>query len=249
MPELHLFQRVSSTNDVLRARSAAGAPAGTVAIADEQSAGRGQHGRSWEAPSGLSLLMSVLLRPRSGEALGAAPIRAGLALARALEQTTGLDVQIKWPNDVLLAGRKIAGVLCEATTISAGAAVVVGVGVNIGQGAADFSAGVAPIATSLRMAGRADVRRGALAGAILFALIADSERAGDPLDTHELRAFAARDVLRGHPVTIDDRPAGSALGITSHGALRIQTPERVMHVHTGSARITGARYVAQERVQ
>ncbi|MGH7443531.1 MAG: biotin--[acetyl-CoA-carboxylase] ligase, partial [Longimicrobiales bacterium] len=95
MPELHLFARVSSTNDVLRARAAAGAPAGAVAIADSQTAGRGQHGRSWDASPSLSLLMSVLLRPRSGEALGAAPIRAGLALARALEDAAELDVRLK----------------------------------------------------------------------------------------------------------------------------------------------------------
>lgn len=257
MPELHLFECVSSTNDVLRARAAAGAPAGTVAIADAQSAGRGQHARTWEAAPGLGLLMSLLLRPESSEALGAAPIRAGLALARALEQMTGLGVQLKWPNDVLIAQRKVAGVLCEATTSTAGASVVVGIGVNVAQRAADFSPEVAPIATSLRLAGAGDVRRGELAGAIVCALIADGERVAEPLDAHELRAFAMRDVLRGHVVTIDERPTGQALGITSHGALRVDTSERLVHLHTGSPRIAGTRYVeqqvtpvvAQERVQ
>lgn len=253
MPELHLFACVSSTNDVLRTRAAAGAPAGTVAIAELQSAGRGQHARSWEAAPRLSLLISLLLRPRSSEALGAAPIRAGLALARVLEQMTGLAVQLKWPNDVLLAQRKVAGVLCEATTTSSGASIVVGIGVNVAQRSEDFSPDIAPIATSLRLAGGGDVRRGELAGAIVCALIADGERIAEPLDAHELRAFAARDVLRGHAVAIDERPTGKALGITSHGALRVDTSERVVHVHTGSPRIAGTRDVAnqaaQERVQ
>src|SRR5262245_8491550 len=120
--------RVGSTQDELRALAAAGAPAFTAVRADEQTAGRGRRGRTWSAPAGTALLVSILLRPgRPADELGALSLVGGLAVCEAL-RTTGTRPRLRWPNDVVVDGRKIAGVLPELVE---GPAVVLGVGVNV----------------------------------------------------------------------------------------------------------------------
>ncbi len=247
MPELHLFARVSSTNDVVRRRAAAGAPARTTAIAETQTDGRGQHGRRWDSPPAASLLMSVLLRPPAIEALGTTPIRVGSAVARAIEECTGIDVRIKWPNDLIVDGRKIGGILCEASTSAAGAAIVAGIGINVTQQAHDFPQAITATAISLRQAGAASVDRGALAGAVLHALAGHEDRIAAPLEEAELQAFAARDALHGAAVVLDDGRTGIAAGITADGELRVRTDAGTISVHTKTVRTTGVRDVAHER--
>ena len=102
---------------------------GTVAVADVQTAGRGRLGRTWEAPPRSAVLVSVLLRPSADRPLPQLALVAGVAVADALEELTGLSVQIKWPNDVMLRRTKVAGILAEARE----SAVVVGIGVNVNQ--------------------------------------------------------------------------------------------------------------------
>ncbi|HYI74811.1 MAG TPA: biotin--[acetyl-CoA-carboxylase] ligase [Gaiellaceae bacterium] len=104
-------------------------PEGALVVADYQTGGRGRLGRSWAAPAGTSLLFSVLLKPPPHRPAPELSLVAGIAVADALERTLGLSVQIKWPNDVMLRRRKIAGCLAEARD----GAVVLGVGVNVGQ--------------------------------------------------------------------------------------------------------------------
>jgi BirA family biotin operon repressor/biotin-[acetyl-CoA-carboxylase] ligase len=134
--DVHLFEIVDSTNRYLLQRAAQGAAAGEVAVADEQSAGRGRLGRSWVAPPGSALLVSVLLRPAlPPERVHLVTLAAGLA---ALDALHGLDALgavdaseaagLKWPNDVVIGDRKLAGILAEA---DAGGAVVVGMGCNL----------------------------------------------------------------------------------------------------------------------
>jgi BirA family transcriptional regulator, biotin operon repressor / biotin---[acetyl-CoA-carboxylase] ligase len=127
---LDVVASTGSTNADLLAAAAAGAPEGRVLVAEEQTAGRGRLGRSWASVPGASLTFSVLLRPASVPQArrGWLPLLAGLAVAAAVRSAAGLDAVLKWPNDVLLDERKLAGILAEQSPD--GAAVVVGIGLN-----------------------------------------------------------------------------------------------------------------------
>ncbi len=152
-----------STNADLLAAAAAGAPAGTVLVAELQSGGRGRLGRSWVSPAGAGLTFSVLLRPVPPvPAWGWLPLLTGLALAR----TLGSAARLKWPNDVLLGpeGRKVAGILVQSSAVQAGAgqhsgAVVVGVGLNVSTGQDELPV---ETATSLLLEGHREVDRAEL---------------------------------------------------------------------------------------
>ena len=151
--------RVESTNDVAWEALADGLPDGTTVVADEQTRGRGREGRAWHTAPGQGLALSVALHPGcEREGFGFLPLVAGLALARALDRL-GLRARLKWPNDVLWEGKKLAGVLCESRRLATGDdAVVIGVGVNVGQRESDFPPELATLATSLALAGVATDR-------------------------------------------------------------------------------------------
>ncbi len=138
-------ERTASTMEDARRLALEGAPSGTTAAAGWQEQGRGRFpGRAWQSPAGQSLLFTVLLREPLGVPRIRLPLLAGLAVARTLEARFGLRPALKWPNDVLVDGRKICGVLCEAI----GDTVLVGVGLNVNQTA--FPAGLGRGAVSLR---------------------------------------------------------------------------------------------------
>ena len=120
--------RLGSTNEEALRLAAAGAPAGTLVWAREQTAGRGRRGRAWDSPPG-NLYCSVVLRPGRGKEAAQLSFAASVALAEALADAGGLTVRVKWPNDLMAGGSKIAGILLE--TAAAGNAVVVGTGVNV----------------------------------------------------------------------------------------------------------------------
>jgi BirA family biotin operon repressor/biotin-[acetyl-CoA-carboxylase] ligase len=134
-------------------------PEGAVAVADEQTEGRGRLGRRWLAPAGTSLLVSILLRPQVDPArLPELSVVAGRACAEAIAEVTGLEPEVKFPNDVLVGGRKVAGILAEASE----GRVVLGVGVNVSQAPGDLPADARTPATSLaietaRVVDRADL--------------------------------------------------------------------------------------------
>lgn len=235
IPELHIFDRISSTNDVIREAGTTGSPAGTTAIADFQAGGRGRLGRPWLAPPGSALLISTLLRPGASgalEAAGALPIRVGLALAEALRTVAGIAVALKWPNDVLVPSGKVAGILCEA----AGDFVVVGIGVNVSQEQTDFPPELRAAATSLRLATGQRISRARLAGEILFQLEHLRESPHRPLEAAELVRFAVVDALAGREVSLDGRAAGVAAGIDPLGALRVADGAEVRFVRAGTVR-------------
>ena len=123
---------VASTMDEIDALGEAGVPGGTVVVANEQTNGRGRAGRVWRAPSGSGLFLSILYRPNlAAAALSSLPLHVGIALAETIEFVSGLDCQLKWPNDVLVEGKKIAGIL--VTTRLQGDRVRfanIGVGIN-----------------------------------------------------------------------------------------------------------------------
>ncbi|MGH8987434.1 MAG: biotin--[acetyl-CoA-carboxylase] ligase, partial [Acidimicrobiales bacterium] len=164
------FATLPSTNDWLLERAREGAPAGLVAVADHQSAGRGRMGRRWEAPAGSCLLVSVLLRPLAAVSeLFACTAAAALETSDACRRLAGVEPDVKWPNDLVVGDAKVAGILAESDAGAPGGragsvAVVVGVGCNL-----DWSP---PGATSLAAHARGPVGRDALLDALLEGLAA-----------------------------------------------------------------------------
>jgi biotin-[acetyl-CoA-carboxylase] ligase BirA-like protein len=151
-----VFHRTASTNDVAWQAATGGNPEndGLLVLADEQSAGRGRLGHAWSAKAEQSILMSLLLRTPAADSLDRLTLLAGLAAAKAIEKAVAatlhqqVRVQIKWPNDLLIDDRKLAGVLVERR----GEQVVVGIGINVAQASGDFPPDVAPRAISIYQA-------------------------------------------------------------------------------------------------
>jgi BirA family biotin operon repressor/biotin-[acetyl-CoA-carboxylase] ligase len=168
---IHYLALADSTNEVARRLADAGAPEGTLVIAEEQTAGRGRLGRRWLAPSGTSLLFSLLLRPNlpAGQAMRLTML-AGLGAAEGIQAATGLVVRLKWPNDILVAGRKVGGVLIEAGLSGDRLDyAVAGIGINVNFRPAEV-AGIPPTAGSLAEALNRPVARLPLLVAVLAAL-------------------------------------------------------------------------------
>ena len=190
-------------------------PEGAVAVAEHQTSGRGRLGRTWEDVAGGSLLCSVLLRPVGG-ALPQLSLVTALATAEAIEEATGLATQVKWPNDVLLDGRKVSGILLEAI----GGSVVAGIGINVNQTEEELPAGTRLAPGSLLAAtGRRHDRAELLATLLLrLELAYDAWRNGG-LDAVRT-ALEARSSLRGHAVLVEGR-AGVAGGLAPGGGLEV----------------------------
>jgi BirA family biotin operon repressor/biotin-[acetyl-CoA-carboxylase] ligase len=210
--------RVESTQPIAFKLAGDGAPDRTVVIADSQAAGRGRRGRVWKDEPGASLLVSILLRPRlSPERLPTLSLTAAVAVAEAVTQTAGLAAKLKWPNDVLVDGRKLAGILLETRLEPGGAAIVaLGIGVNLAQRA--FPLELAERATSVRLASGREVDRDTLLGALLERL--DHWRGR--LETEGFEPVRARwrelaDTL-GRPVSVDG-VQGTAVDLDADGAL------------------------------
>src|SRR5271157_411616 len=151
-PRIHHYFRVGSTNVAAMKAAADGAPEGAVFVAEQQTAGRGRGGHTWESAQSVGIYGSVVLRPvlPPSDALLLSLI-AGIAVAEAVEQTTSLHPDLRWPNDVLLDGRKFCGILTEMNAEPTRVRyVVVGIGINVNH--SSFSGELEPIATSLRIA-------------------------------------------------------------------------------------------------
>lgn len=215
--DVRRFDTLPSTNDWLLAEARAGAPAGTVAVADHQRSGRGRLGRRWEAPPGTSLLVSVLLRPVAPlDGLYAVTASVALAAADACADVAGVAPDVKWPNDLLVDDRKLAGVLAESDPAAPGGragsvAVVAGLGCNLDWDDADG-------ATSLRRCAGRPVDRDTLLAAYLGVLGRRAGALDEPVGRQaaldELRRRCAtlgrsvRVVFTGAPAT-EGAPAGS----------------------------------------
>nr|WP_232530820.1 biotin--[acetyl-CoA-carboxylase] ligase [Microlunatus antarcticus] len=146
---LDVVAETGSTNADLARAAREGAPVGSVLVADHQSAGRGRMGRTWTAPPGTSIAMSVLVRPEvAAERWTWLPLLAGLAVSDGIRQEADLPADLKWPNDVLVLGRKVSGVLAERVETPDGPAVVIGMGVNVHLTAEELPV---PTATSLAL--------------------------------------------------------------------------------------------------
>jgi BirA family transcriptional regulator, biotin operon repressor / biotin---[acetyl-CoA-carboxylase] ligase len=180
---LHLFEQLGSTQDEARERARTGAPHGTLVWALEQTAGRGRMDRRWVSNRGAGLWFSLVLRPR-GDSNAAAllSLAAGVGVARALPASSAGAVRLKWPNDVLLNGRKLAGILAEAETRDGHLSfVLLGVGLNLDPGPDGFPAVIADHAAALVEVADPPLDAAALMASLLTELEAASELAlGDP---------------------------------------------------------------------
>jgi BirA family biotin operon repressor/biotin-[acetyl-CoA-carboxylase] ligase len=220
-----LLAETSSTNDVARDQGRKGAQEGFVVAASRQTAGRGRRGHSWESPPDRGLYASLLLRPDLTMAeAGKLTILGSVATVDAVEAVSGLRPQIKWPNDVMADGRKLAGLLIETEPRGAGLAfAVIGVGLNVRQEAGDFSPEVRETATSLYLATGQLYRRADLLVALLQAL---ERRLSQPFaDVREAWA-AAGSLTLGQRVTLTTvrgRKHGQALGLDEAGALLLRS--------------------------
>ena len=203
-----------STNARAKDLAAAGAPHGTLVTASEQSAGRGRQGRSWTAPAGSAVLMSLVVRElEAQDAL--LPLAAAAAVCEAVEDLAPVRCEIKWPNDVWIDGRKLAGILVEGRPQDGWA--VLGIGLNVST--AEFPPELADTATSLALAAPGDPPAVA---AVLDALLGRlAERLGQP-QAAVLEAWRARDALRGRAVRWD-AGEGTAAGVDAEGALLVET--------------------------
>jgi BirA family biotin operon repressor/biotin-[acetyl-CoA-carboxylase] ligase len=220
-PRLHL-RAIDSTNARARELAAAGAPHGTVVSAGVQTAGRGRQGRTWTTPPGRALLLSVVVR--SPDAL--LPLRAGVAVA----DLAGPAARVKWPNDVLLEGRKVAGILAEGRPQDGWA--VLGMGINAALRPEDFP-------PELRdRAGTLGLEPGDLDAALATLLHALEARLAEA-PAALLDALRERDALLGRPVTWDGG-SGTGAGITAAGELAVrladggETRLAAGEVHLGS---------------
>lgn len=221
------LDETDSTNDELKRRAMAGAPTGLAATAESQTGGKGRRGRSFQSLKGKGLYLSVLLRPQVPlETVSQLTAWTAVAVCRAIENVSGVQADIKWPNDVLVGGKKLCGILTElgveAETGSL-SYVVVGMGVNVSQTAADFGPELCPIATSLALLG-VQARRAALARELLARLddmnAAFPEGRADYLDEYRRRC-----VTLGKQVKLV-RPVGEtmaqALDIDDDFALKVR---------------------------
>jgi len=229
--QLIVRDSVGSTSEEAKALAANGAPGLTIVWAHEQTAGRGRHGRSWNSPRG-NLYISVLLRPDC--AIADAPqigFAVGAAMARAIREVAGADVELKWPNDLLLGGAKISGILLESAARAEGGLdwVVAGIGVNV-ESQPDV-----PGATCLRAAGH-DITVAALLEAFVPNLV-------ELLDIWERDGFGPiRVIWAGLALALDTEltvklpdgeKAGTFSGIDDGGNLMLTTPAGTEHIAVG----------------
>ena len=220
---VYVHERLDSSNQTAKRLALAGAPHGTLVLAGQQSAGRGRMGRRFESPAGKGIYLSLVLRvpvPAS-EALGVT-VGAAVAVARAVQKLCGIELGIKWVNDLYYQGKKVCGILTEAgTSVESGLLewLVVGIGLNLTATAEDFPPELAAKAGSLYPGGPAPVSRAALAGAIGRELLALCPGFAC-LDEYRARCF-----VPGHWVTVctgTETYAAQALSIDDAGRLVVQ---------------------------
>ena len=225
-----VYKTISSTNTVLKARAAEGAPEGLVLIAGEQTAGRGRMGRSFYSPAGSGLYMSLLLRPRiPAQEATRITACAAVAVAETIEELSGRPTGIKWVNDVLLDGRKVCGILTEASfDCESGelAYVIVGIGINVAVPDGDFPEELRQIAGAAFDGAVLPELRARLAAGVLDRL---ADYAEDPDDPACFEAYRARSLVLGKAVNLlipGREPEGAeVLGLNRDYSLRVRMPD------------------------
>jgi BirA family biotin operon repressor/biotin-[acetyl-CoA-carboxylase] ligase len=217
-----VFEQTASTNDVVAHMARSQAPEGLVVFAESQTKGRGRHSRPWVSPRGKGLWFSVLLRPKlKPSATPRLTVMASVAVARAIRKTSGLDTRVKWPNDLTVSGKKVAGILTELHAEGEEVlAAILGIGIDVNCSAEDFPSDVAEVATSLELETGKQQDRASLAAEVLQtldecyaaaqadfdAIVAEWARLSTTLGKQLVVTMGARRV-EGHAQALDDNGA------------------------------------------
>lgn len=224
---LEVVGEIGSTNDRAMAAGHEGAPEGLCVLADGQTTGRGRLGRTWVSPPGVGLYTSVLLRPKASPSrLPLLTLVAGLAVADAIQEVADLPPRLKWPNDVLLEGRKVAGILTELATSGAEVShVVVGIGINVNHDVDDFPPELREAATSVSLQCGRPIARGMLAPAIFNRMDCWYELFCRDQRGRIVEAGRQRSATLGRPVQVlagAEAWEGLAVDLDPDGALLVQ---------------------------
>ena len=222
LPRVELLETTTSTLDVAHRMAADGAPAGTLIIANEQTAGRGRGGKSWTSAPDAGLWLTLIERPTDTSGLDVLSLRVGLAAARALDRFAAEPIRLKWPNDLFIEYGKLAGILVEARWRESSLEwVAIGLGVNVrAPDGVQGSAWLEP-----------DTNRIDVLTEVVPAVRAAVSKKG-PLGKTEMEEFAARDLARGRKCVT---PAmGRVAGITPNGELLVALADSVAKFRSGS---------------
>lgn len=243
--DIQVFEQTTSTNDVVEKLARDGVREGAVVFAESQTKGRGRLGRKWSSPTHKGLWFSVLLRPNlhPQEATQLTVISA-TALRRAIKTVTGLSAEIKWPNDLLLGGKKVAGILTEMSAeVDRVRHIIIGIGVDVNQDAGDFPGELRPIATSLKIESGNEISRAELATEVLQELDTDYAWIGAGKFPEVADEWEAACVTIGRNVTVhigDRKLRGRAESLDDDGALLVRTE------HGHLERITGGDVILEK---
>lgn len=241
--ELVFLDTTDSTNNEARRRAEQGAPDGTLVVAIEQTAGKGRRGRSWVSPGGTGVWMSLLLRPDiPPECASMLTLVAAMAVETGIRRVTGLEGQIKWPNDVILDGKKVCGILTEMSTeMESIHYVIVGIGINVGI--TEFPGELQDTATSLILHTDRRVSRAALTAAVAEAWEDYYESFLKTLDLSLLREeYSENLVNRDREVRVltpGNTYTGISRGINERGELLVETADGMRAVMSGEVSVRG----------
>ena len=240
--KIYTFRKIDSTNNCAKAVANVGALEGVVVVAEEQTAGRGRLGRTWQANAGENLTFSILLRPKvSLDSLNLLPLYVAVAMSQAIEKTTNLRVECKWPNDLLINKKKVAGILIEGSVQqNIVDYVVIGVGVNVNQ--TQFSDDLLHKATSLRLESNQEIDRLTLFREILTSLenfYTQTERTG----FHSvIPSWLERTTMINKPIAVSQHGnvlTGVVKGLSKDGGLILKTNNSEQILFAGDVTILG----------
>jgi BirA family biotin operon repressor/biotin-[acetyl-CoA-carboxylase] ligase len=236
------FETIDSTNNCARALAGCWAEEGTIVLAEEQTAGRGRQGRSWYTNPQENLTFSVILRPKlPPDAINLLPLFAAVAIADAIESETGLAVQCKWPNDIILNGRKAAGILLEGSVKGdAVEFVVLGIGINVNQ--TIFPVDIAHRATSLRLETGKNLDRVKLLHKVLNALESRYRAVLKSGFNAILPDWTTRSAMLEKEITVSENGtefSGVVKGLAPDGALIIASDGAERALYAGDVTIIG----------
>jgi len=222
LPRVELLESTTSTLDVAHRLAARGAPAGTLVIANEQTAGRGRGGKSWQSSPGAGLWLTLIERPSDSSGLGVLSLRVGLAAAEALDRFAPEPIRLKWPNDLYIDQGKLGGILVEARWREQAVEwVAIGLGVNVRAPTnVETAAGLEPGTDRLDVLGD------------LIPAVLAASRATGPLQADEMEEFYSRDLARGRRCV--EPAVGRVAGISPTGELLVALADSVVPFRSGS---------------
>ena len=228
---LHYRESLPSTNATAMTLAHEGACHGTLVLADTQTAGRGRRGRRWHSPPGCNLYCSIILRTDRNQAgfLTIIPLASALAVAEAIADATAIQCRLKWPNDVMIRNKKVAGILCESVGGNPGAVVVVGIGINANSRPEDFPGDVQATATTLLAESGTPVDRTVLVSTVMNRLeerlsFPSSQTLSAVLDSYRRRCVTLGQLVRA-TMGQGDMIEGIAETIGGDGSLLIRRNE------------------------